>query len=108
MENTKTITYTIELDSEKYQTLPIIKAHFDQDIKSSAEDTALILIPYVTDLKEVNIKNQSYWRQQNLKALIAWAGSGNFLGEKTLMQQSQGKDDTGTEIFVVSKIKGIP
>lgn len=107
MKKNKIITYTIEIDREKYNTMPVIKALSDPNLKGAAELTADILLPFVTGLKEVDIKNVNSWDQGNYKALVYWAGRGEFLGETKLMQQSQGEDETGTEIFVVSKIKGV-
>lgn len=107
MKKNKIITYTIEIDREKYNTLPYVKALSDPNSKESAEQTADILLPFVTNIREINLKNVNSWDRGNYKALVSWVYTGEFLSETKLMQQSQGEDETGTEIFVISKIKGV-
>ena len=106
MENKKLITYTLEIDREKYNTLPVVKALNDPNLKGSAELTADILLPFVTNIKEINLNNVNSWDSGNYKALVSWAGRGEFLGESKLFQQSQGLVE-GLEIIVATKIKGI-
>lgn len=106
MENKKLITYILEIDREKYNTLPYVKSLNDPNAKESAEQTAEILLPFLTNIKEININNVNSWDRGNYKALVSWVYSGEFLRESKLFQQSQGLVD-GVEVIVATKIKGI-
>jgi hypothetical protein len=107
MPENKTVTYTIVLDTERYNSLPFMGYGGTTYPRGSFEATAKVLMIALGHPKEVS--DMSWWEfyDGNYKAILKWLDSLDFIGTKPLFVVN---DPTQLPISwtVKTQIKGIP
>ena len=107
MPENKTVTYTIVLDTERYNSLPFMGYGGGTYPRGSFEATATVLMIALGHPKEVSDMNWNQFYDGNYKAILKWLDSLAFIGTKPLFVVN---DPTQLPISwtVKTQIKGIP
>lgn len=106
MPELKTAIYTLEIDFEQYQTLPIWGYGGVGYPKGSFEASAEILLAALGTPNEITTGNISSWTQGNYRALLSWVKNLNFLGTSKLYSIND-PNQNPISWTIRSQIKGI-
>lgn len=107
MPEKKTVTYTIEIDSERYKTLPIWGYGGVGYPPGSFPATAEILLATLGHPEEVTDTVYNSWHEGNYKALLAWLDRLDFEGTSQLMQINEPTQNP-ISWTIKTQIRGIP
>jgi len=107
MPENKTVTYTIEIDMERYKTLPIWGYGGVGYPVGSFEATAEVLLATLGHPPEITDSRWNTFHEGNYKAILAWI---NKLDPEGISQLYSVNDPTQNPISwtIKTQIRGIP
>lgn len=106
MPEVKEVTYTLEIDAERYKSLPFMAYGGATFPQGSFETTAEILLAVLGKPPEILDNNESSWREGNYRAILSWLDKLDFDGTFPLYSIAQ---PSGNPInwTVKSQIRGL-
>lgn len=106
MQEFKTAIYTLEIDGEKYKSLPIWNNRGSYKDEGNIVETAEILLGALGIPDEITKGNISSWKQGNYRALLAWVRALDPNGT-TLLYSINDPKQNPISWTIKSQIKGI-
>jgi hypothetical protein len=106
MPELKTAIYTLEIDGEKYKSLPIWTNLGSYKNEGNIVESAEILLAALGTPDEITKGNISSWKQGNYRALLAWVRKLDPEGTSQLYSINDPKQNP-ISWTIKSQIKGI-
>lgn len=106
MPEFKTAIYTLEIDGEKYKSLPIWTTPGSRLDNGSIQESAEILLSALGTPDELTPGNISSWKQGNYGALLAWVRNLDPEGTSQLYSISDPKQNP-ISWTIKSQIRGV-
>ena len=106
MQELKTAIYTLEIDGEKYKSLPIWNNLGSYKNEGNIVESAEILLDALGTPDEITTGNISSWKQGNYRALLSWVRKLDPEGTSQLYSINDPKQNP-ISWTIKSQIKGI-